>query len=81
MCCTIEQAIVGGVDPNLKKDFVKCEVMFMHPQPNTTPNCNTNKKMEIQQDINTNFVPTHCFCHMLQSLIFTNRQIYNELAT
>jgi hypothetical protein len=52
MCCTIEQAIVGGVKPQPKKDFVKCEVMFMHSQPNTTPNHNTNKKMEIQQDIN-----------------------------
>jgi hypothetical protein len=52
--------LLEELNPNLKKDFVKCKLMFMHPQFNTTPNCNTNKKMEIQQDINTNLIPTHC---------------------
>jgi len=43
----LNKPLLEELNPNLKKDLVKCELTFMHPQPNTTPNHNTNKKMEI----------------------------------
>jgi len=56
----LNKPLLEELNPNLKKNFAKCELMFMHPQPNTTPNRNTNNKMEIQQDTNINLIPTRC---------------------
>jgi hypothetical protein len=43
----LNKPLLEELNPNLKKDFVKCKLTFIHPQPNTIPNHNTNKKMEI----------------------------------
>jgi hypothetical protein len=44
----LNKPLLEELNPNLKRIFAKCKLMFVHPQPNTTPNHNTNNKMKIQ---------------------------------
>lgn len=56
----LNKPLLEELNPNLKKDFAKCKLMFMHPQPNTTHNHNTNNKIKIRQDTKTNLIPIRC---------------------
>jgi hypothetical protein len=73
----LSKPLLGELKLSFKKKIAWCKIMFLHPQPNASPNHNTNNKIEIQLDTKSKHKPQAMFlapCHMLHSLL-TNKHV------